>query len=133
MFYPRSDTCSFALRNAIIAPALYSKMRKHVSEELCRVLGTERAPETDDIPNFPYVVALIEDVGDHKRHLFDHQRYISPGQQVRSCCSARSMTEDTVPDSVPYPRDATIFINQCLSILIPLLADDCSYMCSLDM
>ena len=56
-----SDTCSAALQNVILALTIYPEVQKRAAEELDRVVGGDRAPAWEDIPNLPYTLALIEE------------------------------------------------------------------------
>ena len=57
-----SDTCSGTLHNVIFALTLYPEVRKKAAEEMERVVGSDRAPSWEDLPNLPYTLALIEEV-----------------------------------------------------------------------
>jgi hypothetical protein len=57
-----SDTLSAALHAAVIFLARYPHVLKKAQEEVDRVVGTDRMPTLTDMPNLPYVNAIMEEV-----------------------------------------------------------------------
>lgn len=62
MLLEGSDTSSATLQSAVLVLACYPEAQKKAQEEIDRVVGSDRAPEWDDIPNLPYTQAVIQEV-----------------------------------------------------------------------
>ncbi|KAF8889650.1 cytochrome P450 [Infundibulicybe gibba] len=92
-----SDTCSAALQNIAYAFTIFPHVLEKAREEVDRVVGTERAPDWEDIPNLPYTMAVIEECN----------RY----RPVGPLGLPHEMVQEEIIDGVVYPKDAVIFAN----------------------
>lgn len=59
-----SDTVAVFLKSLILAMITHPETQKKAHEELDRVVGTERLPTLNDIPNLPYIRAIISEVSE---------------------------------------------------------------------
>ena len=57
-----SDTSSSYLQTVALAMAAYPEVQKKAQAEIDRVVGRDRAPTLDDLPELPYIQALIKEV-----------------------------------------------------------------------
>lgn len=57
-----SDTSSASLQNVVLCLVVFPEAQKKAREEIDRVVGEDRVPTWDDIPNLPYTMALIDEV-----------------------------------------------------------------------
>lgn len=57
-----SDTMLAAIHAIVIVLARYPHVVKRAQEEVDRVVGADRMPTLADMPNLPYVNAIIEEV-----------------------------------------------------------------------
>ncbi|KAJ7578030.1 cytochrome P450 [Mycena floridula] len=92
-----SDTSSAALQNIIFCLVCYPEAQEKAFQEIERVVGSDRPPRPDDLPNLPYVRAFIEEC--------NRLRPIDP------LAIPHSMNQDEIVDGVLYPEDSTVFIN----------------------
>ncbi|KAF8649401.1 hypothetical protein AX16_005842 [Volvariella volvacea WC 439] len=92
-----SDTSSATLQYIVMCLVAYPEKQKKAQEEVDRVVGSQRAPTWDDIPNLPYVRALIEEV----------QRF----RPVANLGLPHEMVRDEIVDGHLYPKDAVLWMN----------------------
>ncbi|KAF9467088.1 cytochrome P450 [Collybia nuda] len=92
-----SDTSSAALQNLVFCLVCYPEAQEKAFQEVERVVGSDRAPRCDDLPNLPYIRALVEEC--------NRLRPVDP------LALPHSMNQDEVIDGVLYPKGATIFMN----------------------
>jgi cytochrome P450 len=57
-----ADTSSATLQGVILVLVAYPRVQQKLREEMDRVVGSERAPQWDDLPNLPYLQAFINEV-----------------------------------------------------------------------
>ena len=57
-----SDTTSSYLQTLVLALVTNPDVQRKAQEEIDRVVGRERAPTLDDLPNLPYIQAIIKEV-----------------------------------------------------------------------
>ena len=62
MLLEGSDTTSATLQNLVLALISFPHVQKKAREEIDRVIGVERAPTFEDLPNLPYTMAVIQEV-----------------------------------------------------------------------
>ena len=57
-----SDTSSATLQSAILVLACHPDVQRKAQEEIDRVIGSDRVPQWEDLPNLPYTQAVIQEV-----------------------------------------------------------------------
>ena len=57
-----SDTSSATLQSAVLVLACHPEVQKKAQEEIDNVIGSDRTPQWDDLPNLPYTQAVIKEV-----------------------------------------------------------------------
>jgi len=92
-----SDTSSATLQGVVLALVSFPECQRKLHEEIDRVVGSDRAPTWEDIPNLPYLLAFIEEC--------NRFRPVGP------LGLPHEMDEDEVIDGVLYPKGAIIFVN----------------------
>lgn len=66
MYLGGADTTVAALRTFFLAMTLHPEIQKKAQEELDRVIGGGRLPNTADKPNLPYIEAVMKET--HRWH-----------------------------------------------------------------
>ena len=57
-----SDTSSATLQSAILVLACHPDVQRKAQGEIDRVIGSDRVPQWEDLPNLPYTQAVIQEV-----------------------------------------------------------------------
>ncbi|KAG8957805.1 hypothetical protein FRC03_009779 [Tulasnella sp. 419] len=57
-----SNTTTSTLQFAILLATAFPEAQRKAQEELDRVIGTDRSPTLDDMPNLPYVKAFLQEL-----------------------------------------------------------------------
>lgn len=57
-----SDTCSAALQNIIYALTIYPDVQSRIQGELDDIIGKNRAPTFNDLPQLKFLLAFIDEV-----------------------------------------------------------------------
>lgn len=57
-----SDTSSASLQNAVLILTRFPHVQVKARAEIDRVIGGDRVPAWEDLPNLPYTMAVIEEV-----------------------------------------------------------------------
>lgn len=92
-----ADTASAALQSAVLHFIKFPHTQLAARAELDRVIGADRMPTIEDLPNLPYTMAFVEEV--------NRFRPVGP------LGVPHAMVEDTVIDGFLYPKDAVLFLN----------------------
>lgn len=62
MYAGASDTSFLAIRSFILAMLMFPNVQHKGQEEIDRVIGTDRLPNSDDRKRLPYVEAIVNEV-----------------------------------------------------------------------
>ncbi|KAF8649385.1 hypothetical protein AX16_005826 [Volvariella volvacea WC 439] len=92
-----SDTTSATLQGIALCLVSFPEAQKKIRAEIDRVVGNQRTPRWDDIPNLPYLNAFIEEV----------LRY----RPVANLGLPHEMVQDEVIDGYFYPKGTVLFMN----------------------
>ncbi|KAF5373394.1 hypothetical protein D9757_009758 [Collybiopsis confluens] len=92
-----SDTTSVALQNIICCLVCYPDAQEKVYKEIEQVVGVDRPPHIDDLPNLPYTRAFIEES--------NRLRPLDP------LALPHCMNQDEIVNGVLYPKGSVIFMN----------------------
>ncbi|KAJ8078284.1 hypothetical protein PM082_000490 [Marasmius tenuissimus] len=96
-----SDTTSSFLQSVVLAMIVFPEAQKKAHAELDRVIGLHRLPTLDDLPELPYIRAIIQET-----------------QRFRPVAPLAIPHATTAPEEYKgylIPEGSTIFVNICKS------------------
>jgi cytochrome P450 len=105
------------LQGVVLALIAFQDKQKKLHEEIDRVIGGERPPTWDDIPNLPYLLAFLEEVRQEPDVSEDLVSLLSLQchrfRPVGPLGLPHEMVHDEWVDGMLLPKDSVVFMNMC--------------------